>query len=60
MSTSRTQQSESRPGPSDQEIAALILEKIRGLQFGSVEITVQDGRVVQVERREKFRPAAQR
>jgi hypothetical protein len=32
-----------------------IAQAIRGLRFGSVEIVVQDGRVVQIERKEKFR-----
>jgi hypothetical protein len=32
-----------------------ISEAVRGLRFGSVEIIVQDGRVVQIERTEKFR-----
>jgi len=32
-----------------------IVEALRGLQFGSVEITVHDGRVVQLDRRERVR-----
>jgi hypothetical protein len=32
-----------------------VLEAIRGLRFGSVEIVVHEGRVVQVETREKVR-----
>ena len=40
------------PGP---EVAREILEALRGLRFGSVEITVHDCRVVQIERREKVR-----
>lgn len=28
---------------------------LRGLRFGSVEITVHNGQVVQIERKEKFR-----
>ena len=32
-----------------------ILRALRGLRFGSVEITVHDGRVVQVERKERLR-----
>lgn len=32
-----------------------ILEAVRNVEFGSVEITVHNGRVVQVERREKIR-----
>ncbi|MDF9392247.1 MULTISPECIES: YezD family protein [Methylococcus] len=38
--------------------AALIIQALTGLRFGSVEITVHEGRVVQIERREKFRPQA--
>lgn len=36
-----------------------ILAALDGLQFGAVEITVHEGRVVQIERREKFRFASQ-
>ena len=32
-----------------------ILTALRGLRFGSVEIVIHDGKVVQVERREKVR-----
>ncbi len=32
-----------------------ILRTLREVKFGSVEITVHEGRVVQVERREKIR-----
>lgn len=28
---------------------------LRGLSFGSVEITVHNGKIVQIERKEKFR-----
>ncbi|UZR30224.1 YezD family protein [Methylococcus mesophilus] len=38
--------------------AARIMEALTGIRFGSVEITVHEGRVVQIERREKFRPQA--
>jgi hypothetical protein len=36
------------PGPT-------VLRALRGLRFGSVEIVVHDGRVVQIERRERVR-----
>lgn len=36
-----------------------IASAIRGLRFGSVEIQVHDGEIVQVERREKVRVARQ-
>jgi hypothetical protein len=32
-----------------------IARAIDGVRFGSVEIVIQDGRVVQIERKEKFR-----
>lgn len=38
-----------------QQLLDGILVQLRGLQFGSLEITVHDGRIVQVERREKQR-----
>jgi hypothetical protein len=37
------------------EIARRILQTIEGLGFGSVEIIVHDGRIVQIERKEKVR-----
>jgi hypothetical protein len=37
------------------DLVRSILGAVRGLRYGSVEITVHDGRVVQVERREKYR-----
>jgi len=39
-------------GPS---IEQRIVAALEGLQFGAVEITVHEGKVVQIERREKFR-----
>ena len=41
-----------------QDDAALLREiqnALHGLRFGSVEITVHNGQVVQIERKEKFR-----
>ena len=32
-----------------------VLDAVRGLRFGSIEITVHEGRIVQVERKEKIR-----
>jgi hypothetical protein len=37
-------------------IAETLRSALRGLKFGSVEITVHEGRIVQIERREKHRP----
>jgi hypothetical protein len=32
-----------------------ITQAIQGVRFGSVEVVIQDGRVIQIERKEKFR-----
>ena len=32
-----------------------VLEALRGLRYGSLEVVVHDGRAVQIERREKVR-----
>mgnify|MGYP001006329377 CR=1 FL=1 len=42
-------------GETDPVVMQKILEALAGLRYGSVEITVHDARVVQVERREKVR-----
>lgn len=47
--------SEPRPTLLSPAAEAAILEAIRSLQFGSVEITVHDSRVVQVECKKKIR-----
>ncbi len=39
------------------EVALEILGALQDIRFGSIEVTVHDGRVVQIERKEKFRPA---
>lgn len=41
-----------------EEAAGLVARALRDLRYGSVEVVVHDGRVVQVERREKLRPSA--
>ncbi len=45
------------PPPNAEEAALLqeILLALRGLRFGAVEITVHNGQVMQIERKEKFR-----
>lgn len=43
----------------DVSILRDIQAALNGLKFGSVEITVHNGQVVQIERKEKFRPHAQ-
>ena len=39
---------------------AWVLRALHGIRYGSVEIVIHDGAVVQVERREKFRPPSAR
>ena len=43
----------SRRGGGDAAVA--VLEAIRAIRYGSVEITIHDGRIVGLERREKVR-----
>lgn len=43
------------PSQDNESAARKILAALRGLRFGSVEITVHEGRIVQIERREKVR-----
>jgi hypothetical protein len=44
-------------GVRDWNVADLlpVLEALRGLRFGSVELFIQDSRLVQIDRREKIR-----
>jgi hypothetical protein len=45
-----------QPEPdSGDEILRRIASAISGVRFGSVEVVIQDSRVVQIERKEKFR-----
>jgi len=41
-------------GP-DERTLQRVLEVIKDLRYGSVEVVVHDGKVVQIERREKVR-----
>ena len=46
--------------PSNQrsrQLEALVVDAIASIRYGAVEITIHDGRIVQIERREKLRPA---
>jgi hypothetical protein len=38
-----------------QEITTHIASILKGIRFGSIEIVVHDGRIVQIEKHEKFR-----
>jgi hypothetical protein len=40
---------------SGDEVLRRIANAISGVRFGSVEVVIQDSRVVQIERKEKFR-----
>jgi hypothetical protein len=42
-------------GESAQSVETKILKAIRSLNYGSVEITIHDSQVVQIERKERFR-----
>ena len=46
---------ESRADDRGDQLAESILEALRGLRFGSVEIVVHEARVVQIVRTEKVR-----
>jgi len=48
-----TSPSNQRSRPLDE----LLAEAIASIRYGAVEITIHDGRIVQIERREKLRPA---
>ncbi|MGH8613774.1 MAG: YezD family protein [Gammaproteobacteria bacterium] len=37
------------------DLVQQVLRALRGIRYGSIELVVHDGRVVQIERREKLR-----
>ena len=39
----------------DQQVLESIAQALRDLRFGSIEIVVHEGKVTQIERKEKFR-----
>ena len=41
--------------PLDDAVVRQIVDAIRSLSYGAVEITVHEGRVVQIDRRERIR-----
>ena len=43
------------PAARDSDVDRRILEAVRSLDYGSVEVIVHDSRIVQIERREKVR-----
>ena len=44
----------SKPGQ-NKELAQHILSILQDIRFGSIEIIVHDGRIVQIDKHEKFR-----
>jgi len=50
----RIQDQNHNHAPND-EILHKIASAIRGVRYGAIEIVIQDSRVVQIERKEKFR-----
>ena len=44
-----------KPQGPDERTLQRVLEVIKDLRYGSVEVVVHDGKVVQIERREKVR-----
>ena len=54
LTSRRDPQSEQDSG-NENEILRRIASAISGVRFGSVEVVIQDSRVVQIERKEKFR-----
>lgn len=52
LTTSPDVQSEAQ---ASDEVLRRIANAISGVRFGSVEVVIQDSRVVQIERKEKFR-----
>ncbi len=43
------------PQPQDKQVLDGITQALAGLRFGSIEIVVHEGKVTQIERKEKFR-----
>jgi hypothetical protein len=41
--------------PEEQEVLARVAEIVRKINYGTVVLVIQDGRVVQIEMAEKFR-----
>lgn len=37
------------------QVSAELVRQLDGLRYGTIELTVHDGRIVQIERREKIR-----
>ena len=58
MTTNDHQQSatpKSATASTDKQVLDGIVQALSGLRFGSIEIVVHEGKVTQIERKEKFR-----
>jgi hypothetical protein len=44
-----------RPDPEEQQVLQLILRAMREIRYGSVQIVIQDSKVVQIDKVEKLR-----
>ena len=40
---------------SEQRILPIVADLLRDIKYGNIQITIQDGRVVQINKNEKFR-----
>ncbi|HMU91234.1 MAG: YezD family protein [Pseudomonadales bacterium] len=60
MSNHTSERSGRRVGDADDAILAEIKRELDSIQFGSVEIQIHNGQVVQIERREKKRWQSER
>lgn len=47
------------PKSGDADVETAILDAVRSLRYGSVEVTIHNAKVVQVERKEKLRFTSQ-
>ncbi|MBI5525437.1 MAG: YezD family protein [Deltaproteobacteria bacterium] len=43
------------PAPAERLLVDRILRALKGIRYGAVEIVVHDSKVVQIERKEKYR-----
>jgi len=54
MSTNNIEIEDNEP-PTEDSWPRRVLEAIRGIRYGSVEVVIHDARIVQIERRERVR-----
>jgi len=54
-STPTTDEQLGHLSPEEREVLAKVTEIVRRIQFGTVVLVIQDGKVVQIEMAEKFR-----